>query len=73
MLLIIGNMNIYGLGAGSELFPRYLGLHELVGPGHVAESAPKSRYSNFKLSCKTIYQFLSYTQIRKIPSVVNEK
>ena len=32
----------------------------MVGPGHASCSALESRNLNFKLSCKTIYQYLSY-------------
>ena len=34
-------------------------LRVLVGPGHASGSAPESGISNFKLYCKTIYQYLS--------------
>ena len=43
----------------------------MVGPGHVSRSAPESGISNFKLSCKTINQYISNPKkLRIIPSVV---
>ena len=35
------------------------------GPRHASGSALESGISNFKLSCKTIYQYLSYQNISK--------
>ena len=47
-------------GLGPGLHYEILGLKELVGAVHASGSAIESGTSNFKLSCKTLYLYLSY-------------
>ena len=46
---------------------------KLVWPGIASWSALESGISNVKLSCKTIFQYLSYTKFRTIASMASEK
>ena len=54
-----------GLGPGWEY--EILGLKELVGAVHASGSAVECGTSNLKLSCKTLYLYLSYKKIRTVP------